>query len=57
MSQRIFDNDLVAIHKSKLALKLNKLAYIRISIFELNKVLMYDFHYAYITINMATIQY
>ena len=57
MSQKIFDSDLVAIRKSKLALKLNKPTYIRISIFELNKVLMYDFHYVYITINMATIQY
>ena len=29
MSHKIFDNDLVAIHKSKLAVKLKKPAYIR----------------------------
>ena len=45
MSRKIFDNNLVAIRKSKLALKLNKPAYIGICILELNKVLMYEFHY------------
>ena len=48
MSHKIFDNDLVTIRKSKLALTLNKPAYIWISILELSKVLMYDFHYDYI---------
>ena len=36
---------LLAIGKSKLALKLNKPAYIRMGILELSKVLMYEFHY------------
>ena len=35
MSHKIFDNNLVAICKSKLALKLNKPAYIGICILEL----------------------
>ena len=48
MPHKIFDSNLVAIRKSKLALKLNKPAYIRKCILELNKVLMYEFHYDYI---------
>ena len=42
------DNNLVAIRKSKLALKLNEPAYIRMCILELTKVLMYKFKYDYI---------
>ena len=48
MMHKIFDNNLVVKHKSKLALKLNKLAYIGMCILELSKVLMYEFHYHYI---------
>ena len=48
MSHKIFDNNLVAIRKSKLTLKLNKPAYIRMCILELSKVLMYEFRYGYI---------
>ena len=40
ISHKIFDNNLVAIRKSKLALKLNKPAYIGMCISELVKVLM-----------------
>ena len=47
-SHKIFDNNLVVIHKSKLALKLKKPAYIGMCILELSKVLMYEFHYDYI---------
>ena len=36
MSRKIFDNNLVAIHKSKLALKLNKSTYIGMCILELS---------------------
>ena len=49
MSHKIFDNNLVAICKSKVALKLNKPAYIGMCILELSKILMYEFHYDYIT--------
>ena len=38
MSHKIFDSDLVAIHK-------NKPAYIGMCILELSKVLMNEFHY------------
>ena len=45
MSHKIFDNYLDAIRKNKVRLTLNKPTYIGMCIFELNKVLMYDFHY------------
>ena len=48
MTHKIFDNDLVAIHKSKVTLSLNKPAYVGIFILDLIKVLMYQFHYDYI---------
>ena len=48
MSHKIFDNNLVGIRKSKVALKLNKPAYIGMCILELTKVLMYEYHYDYI---------
>ena len=48
MSYEIFDNNLVPIRKSKLALKLNKPTYIGMCILDLSKVLMYEFHYDYI---------
>ena len=50
MSHKIFDNNLVTIRKSKLALKLNKPAYIGMCILKLSKVLMYGFHYEFKTI-------
>ena len=40
MSHKIFDNNLVAICKSKLALKLNRPAYIGMCILDLSKELM-----------------
>ena len=48
MSHKIFDNNIVVIHKSKLASKLNKAAYIGIYILDSSNVLMYKFHYDYI---------
>ena len=47
MSHKMFDNNLVAICKSKLTLKLNKLAYIKMCILELSKVLIQKFQYDY----------
>ena len=44
MSHRIFDNNLVAICKNKLALKL---AYIGMCMLKLSKVLICKFHYDY----------
>ena len=43
-----FDNNLFVIHKSKVALKLNKPAYTGMCIMELSKLLTYEFHYDYI---------
>ena len=51
MSHKMFDNNLVSIRKSKLASKLNKPAYTRMSILELSKVLMYEFHCDYMKNN------
>ena len=48
MPNKIFDNNLAVICKSKLALKLSKPAYIRMCILELSKVLMYELYYDYI---------
>ena len=48
MPHKVFDNNLVTIHKTKLTLKLNKPAYIGMCILELSKVLMYELYYDYI---------
>ena len=48
ISEKVFDNDLVAIRKSKVTLKLNKASYARICILDLKKVLMNKFHWNYI---------
>ena len=45
MSQKIFDNNLIVI---RVSLELNKPTYIGMYVFELGKVLMYEFHYDYI---------
>ena len=42
LSQKVFDNDLVAIRKSKVTLTLNKPAYIGVCILDLMQVLMYE---------------
>ena len=48
MLQKIFDIDLVATRKSKVTLTVNKLAYVRMCILDLCKVLIYEFYYEYI---------
>ena len=48
MSQKVFANDLSAIRKSKVALKLNKPVCIGMHILELSNVLKYKFYYDYI---------
>ena len=48
MLHKIFTNNLVAIRKSKVALKLSKPAHIGMCILEMAKVLVYKFHYDYI---------
>ena len=53
MSDKIFNNDLVAIRQNKATLTLNKPAYIGMCILELSQILMYEFHYHYIKIYMV----
>ena len=48
VSFKIFNEDLVAVHKMKPTLTLNKPAYVGMCILDLSKTLMYDFHYNYI---------
>ena len=44
MSQKIFENYLVTIHESKVALTPNKQAYAKMCISDFSKVLMYKCH-------------
>ena len=44
----IFDENPIAVHMKKTRLYFNKPVYIRMSILDLSKSLMYDFHYNYI---------
>ena len=46
ISSKIFNENLMAVHKVKETLTLNRLAYV--GILDLSKMLMYDFHYNYI---------
>ena len=48
ISHKIFHENLVAVHSKQTKLLLNKPSYVGMSILELSKTLMYDFHYNYI---------
>ena len=48
VSQKIFSKSSVAVHRIKPVLTHNKPIYVEFSILELNKSLMYEFHYKYI---------
>ena len=48
VSSKIFNKNLMAVHKIKETLTLNRPAYVGMSILDLSKTLMYDFHYNYI---------
>ena len=48
VSSKIFNENLVAVHKIKETLTLNRPAYIGMCILDLSKTLMYNFHYNYI---------
>ena len=47
VSQKIFSRNLIAVHKIKPVLILNKPIYVGFSILELSKLLMYEVHYEY----------
>ena len=51
VSQKIIDKNLVAIHRVKPVLTLNKSIYVGFCVFELSKLFMYDFHYNYFKVN------
>ena len=48
ISHQKFNNNLVLIRRTKLALKFNKPTYIGMCVLELSKIGMYEFHYDYI---------
>ena len=48
VSSKIFNENLVAVHKIKETLTLNRPAYMGMCILDLSKTLTYDFHYNYI---------
>ena len=48
VSHKIFHENLVAVHYRQTKLLMDKPLYVRMSILELSKTLMYDFHYNYI---------
>ena len=48
ITHKIFDKNFAVIHENKLVLMLNKRIYFGFTILELNKWLMYDFHYNFI---------
>ena len=48
VSSKIFNENLVAVHKIKETLTLNKPAYVGMCILDLSKTLMYEFHYNFI---------
>ena len=45
MTQKIFNNNLIAVLKSKVMLRFNKPAYVGMCILDFIKELMYEFHY------------
>ena len=51
VSQKIFDKNFIAVHQIKSVLTLNKPRYVGFSVLELNKLLMYKFHYDYVCNN------
>ena len=48
VSSKIFNKTLVAVHKNKETLMLNRPAYVGMCILDLSKTFMYEFHYKYI---------
>ena len=54
VSSKIFNENLVAVHKIKETLTLNRPAYVGMYILDLSKTLKYDFHYNYIRQSIIT---
>ena len=49
ISQKIFSKNIIAVHQIKSALNLNKPIYVGFGILELSRLLMYKFHYEYVS--------
>ena len=47
-SRKIFNENLVSVHMKKTSLTMNKPVYLGMSILDLSKIIMFDFHYKYI---------
>ena len=47
-SRKIFNENLVSVHMKKTSLTMNKPVYLGMSILDLSKIIMFDFHYQYI---------
>ena len=47
-SRKIFNENLVSVHMKKTSLTMNKPVYLGMSILDLSKIVMFDFHYQYI---------
>ena len=47
-SRKIFNDNLVSVHMKKTSLTMNKPVYLGMSILDLSKIVMFDFHYKYI---------
>ena len=47
-NSKIINENLVAVHKIKKILTLNRPAYVGMCVLDLSKTLMYDFHYNYL---------
>ena len=47
-SRKIFNEKLVSVHLKTISLTMNKPVYLGMSILDLSKIIMYDFHYEYI---------
>ena len=45
VNQKVFENNLAAIHEKKISLTLNKPIYVGFTVFEISKWEMYNFHY------------
>ena len=47
-SRKIFNENLISVHMKKTSLTMNKPVYLGMSILDLSKIIMFDFHYQYI---------
>ena len=53
VNSKIFNKNLMAVHKIKEILTLNRPAYVGMCILDLSKTLVYEFHYKYTKESMA----